>query len=160
MSLVNAFLAGGINKSNPADGGAECIATVSNSARATISILGLGLAALILWTTHPHSLYRNGREDKKRQEEEEEEDDRRQAVWDRTFVYRLTLGLIAFIGPGAQIVYKVWRGRLLFMLQPCHMVALCQSWLCFRRSQTGFLLMVHYGTSLACLPTCLPASLY
>jgi len=139
MERLPSLLWSGIDPSNMADGGPECLAQVSVHARAAISVPFLCVAVFLLRTvlpicnkssaTCPAGLSSGAL---------------RALGWFQVFVYLV------------QSWYKSRTGTLIYMLMPCHLVGFGQTYCCFTHNLTWFRILNHYGLYGAVLAVVMP----
>ena len=122
------YLWSGIDPTNLADGGPECLGQVSLAARAALSVPALCLSVFLLFTYLPRCAKTSQLE----------------APMQLSAFIR-GLGWVQIIGLLLQLRYKLNSGTAIYMLMPCHLVGVLQTFLCFRRDLTLFRVMVHYG---------------
>jgi len=142
MAKLLQYLWSGIDPTNPADGGPECIGQVSVPARAAISIPGMCLAVFLFSSRLPICARTSQR------------DSSAKAIYLSGLVR--AMGWVQIFGLMLQLKFKLVSGTLIYMLMPCHLVGLMQTYLCFRHNLTLFRIMVHYGLYGATLAMLMP----
>eukprot|EP00658_Telonema_sp_P-2_P075354 TRINITY_DN6487_c0_g2_i2.p1 TRINITY_DN6487_c0_g2~~TRINITY_DN6487_c0_g2_i2.p1 ORF type:complete len:282 (+),score=34.01 TRINITY_DN6487_c0_g2_i2:33-878(+) len=143
MEVLTQRLWGGIDPTNMADGGPDCIAQVSIPVRLLYSLPLL----LIAWYVWPRCSPRCLAQAK--------EADWSKHSWWRTAA-RKGIGMVQIISLAAMIVYKYHSNTLIYVLMPCHFVGFAQAYLCFYQSLPTFRIFIHYGTYGALVGLLLP----